>query len=130
MIDLVVDLLICLCNVNLVYYDFVILLLSKLKMNIVQIFQQEGYIVGWEIIDVCVGKNLMLMLKYGLNCEWFIVGIKCVFKFGFCVYVKFIEFFMVFGGFGVVILFIFFGFFIDCQVEQKGVGGEVFVYVW
>jgi len=47
MIDFIVDMFMCLWNVNLVYYDFVVMLFSKFKFYIVEIFEVEGYILFW-----------------------------------------------------------------------------------
>ena len=103
---------------------------SKLKTNIAQILQQEGYIAGWEVSDARVGQNLTMTLKYGPNRERSIAGIKRVSKPGLRVYARSTELPKVLGGLGVVILSTSSGLLTDRQAEQKGVGGEVLAYVW
>ena len=130
MTDPVADLLTRLRNANSAHHDSVTLPSSKLKTNIAQILQQEGYIAGWETTDARVVKNLTLTLKYGPNRERSIAGIQRVSKPGLRVYAKSTELPTVLGGLGVAILSTSSGLLTDRQAEQKGVGGEVLAYVW
>ncbi len=57
MTDPVADLLTRLRNANSAHHDSVTLPSSKLKTNIAQILQQEGYIAGWETSDARVGQK-------------------------------------------------------------------------
>ena len=130
MTDPVADLLTRLRNANSAHHDSVTLPSSKLKTNIAEILQQEGYISAWETTDARVGKNLTLTLKYGPNRERSIAGIKRVSKPGLRVYARSTEIPTVLGGLGVAILSTSSGLLTDRQAEQKGVGGEVLAYVW
>ena len=130
MTDPVADMLTRLRNANSAHHDSVTMPSSKLKTNIAQILQQEGYIAGFEIADARVGSNLTLSLKYGPNRERSIAGIKRVSKPGLRVYAKSTELPKVLGGLGVAILSTSSGLLTDRQAEQKGVGGEVLAYVW
>lgn len=129
-IDLIVDMFICIRNVNNVCYEVVDILVFKMKKVIVQILLEEGFIKDYEIIDD--GKNgiIRIRLKYGLNKERVIIGFKRILKLGRRVYVGKDEFLRVLGGFGIVIIFILKGIMIDKKVRKEGVGGEVFCYVW
>ncbi|UNK71631.1 30S ribosomal protein S8 [Microbacterium sp. H1-D42] len=130
MTDPVADMLTRLRNANSAHHDSVTMPSSKLKTNIAQILQQEGYIAGFEVADARVGSNLTLSLKYGPNRERSIAGIKRVSKPGLRVYAKSTELPKVLGGLGVAILSTSSGLLTDRQAEKKGVGGEVIAYVW
>jgi small subunit ribosomal protein S8 len=69
-------------------------------------------------------------LKYGVNREASIAGIKRVSKPGLRVYAKSTELPKVLGGRGVAILSTSSGLLTDRQAAKKGVGGEVLAYVW
>ena len=130
MTDPVADMLTRLRNANSAHHDSVTMPSSKLKTNIAEILQQEGYIAGFEVVDARVGSNLTLSLKYGPSRERSIAGIKRVSKPGLRVYAKSTELPKVLGGLGVAILSTSSGLLTDRQAEQKGVGGEVLAYVW
>jgi small subunit ribosomal protein S8 len=117
-------------NANSAHHDTVTMPSSKLKTNIAEILQKEGYIAGFEVTDARVGSSLTLSLKYGPNRERSIAGIKRVSKPGLRVYAKSTELPKVLGGLGVAILSTSSGLLTDRQAEQKGVGGEVIAYVW
>ena len=130
MTDPVADLLTRVRNANSAHHDTVSLPSSKLKTNIAEILQKEGYIAGFEVSDARVGQTLTITLKYGPNRERSIAGIKRVSKPGLRVYAKSTELPKVLGGLGVAILSTSSGLLTDRQAEQKGVGGEVLAYVW
>ena len=130
MTDPVADMLTRLRNANSAHHDSVTMPSSKLKTNIAEILQQEGYISGFEVTAARVGSDLTLSLKYGPNRERSIAGIKRVSKPGLRVYAKSTELPKVLGGLGVAILSTSSGLLTDRQAEQKGVGGEVLAYVW
>jgi small subunit ribosomal protein S8 len=130
MTDPVADMLTRLRNANSAHHDSVTMPSSKLKTNIAEILQKEGYIAGFEVTDARVGSSLTLSLKYGPNRERSIAGIKRVSKPGLRVYAKSTELPKVLGGLGVAILSTSSGLLTDRQAEQKGVGGEVLAYVW
>jgi small subunit ribosomal protein S8 len=103
---------------------------SKIKSHIAEILQQEGYIASWRVEDAEVGKDLVVMLKYGNARERSIVGIKRVSKPGLRVYAKKDNLPRVLGGLGVAILSTSSGLMTDRQAKKNGVGGEVLAYVW
>lgn len=107
MIDLIVDFLICICNVNMVKYDKLELFVFKIKKEIVEILKCEGFICDVEYIEDDNVGIICVFLKYGVIGECVIIGLKCISKLGLCVYVKLIEVFKVFNGLGIVIVFIF-----------------------
>jgi small subunit ribosomal protein S8 len=131
MTDPVADMLTRLRNANRAFHDEVSMPSSKLKTNIAEILQKEGYIAGWKVEkNERVGQTLTIDLKYGPNRERSIAGIKRVSKPGLRVYAKSTEIPHVLGGLGVAILSTSSGLLTDRGATKKGVGGEVLAYVW
>ena len=130
MTDPIADMLTRLRNANSAYHDTVTMPFSKLKSNIAEILQAEGYISGWKVEEAEVGKKLTLDLKYGPNRERSIAGVRRVSKPGLRVYAKSTNLPKVLGGLGVAILSTSSGLLTDRQASKKGVGGEVLAYVW
>ncbi len=130
MTDPIADMLTRLRNANSAYHETVEMPYSKLKQNIAEILQAEGYISGWSIEDARVGKTLTIDLKFGPNRERSLAGVKRVSKPGLRVYAKSTNLPKVLGGLGVAILSTSSGLLTDKQAATKGVGGEVLAYVW
>ena len=130
MTDPIADMLTRLRNANSAYHDTVSMPYSKIKVHIAEILQQEGYISGWNVADAEVGKNLVVLLKYGPSRERSIAGVKRVSKPGLRVYAKKDNLPRVLGGLGVAIISTSGGLMTDRQAVRKGVGGEVLAYVW
>jgi len=103
---------------------------SKIKVNIAEILQQEGYISGFRVEDAEVGRKLVIALKFGPTRERSIAGIKRVSKPGLRVYARKDNLPKVLGGLGVAIISTSDGLMTDKQAKRKGVGGEVLAYVW
>jgi small subunit ribosomal protein S8 len=130
MTDPIADMLTRLRNANSAYHESVSMPYSKLKQNIAEILQAEGYISGWSVEDARVGKTLTIDLKFGPNRERSLAGVKRVSKPGLRVYAKSTNLPKVLGGLGVAILSTSSGLLTDKQAATKGVGGEVLAYVW
>ncbi|WP_028245941.1 30S ribosomal protein S8 [Pseudoclavibacter soli] len=128
--DPVADLLTRLRNANSAHLERVALPYSKLKRNIADILQREGYVAEVGEEPARVGKTLLITLKYGPQRERTITGIKRVSKPGLRVYAKSTELPQVLGGLGVAILSTSSGLLTDREAKSKGVGGEVLAYVW
>jgi small subunit ribosomal protein S8 len=132
MTDPIADMLTRLRNANSAYHDTVEMPYSKIKNNIAEILQQEGYIAGWTIEDRegTPGRTLVISLKYGPNRERSIAGVRRVSKPGLRVYAKATGLPKVLGGLGVAIISTSTGLLTDKQANKRGVGGEVLAYVW
>jgi len=130
MTDPIADMLTRLRNANSAYHDVVSMPYSKIKSHIAEILQQEGYIASWRVEDAEVGKNLVVILKFGNQRERSIAGIKRVSKPGLRVYAKKDNLPKVLGGLGVAIISTSGGLLTDKQANKRGVGGEVLAYVW
>ena len=130
MTDPIADMLTRLRNANTAYHESVTMPHSKIKTNIAEILQREGYIAGFHVEEAMVGKALVLDLKYGPNRERSIAGLRRVSKPGLRVYAKSTGLPRVLGGLGVAIISTSTGLLTDRQAAKKGVGGEVLAYVW
>ncbi len=130
MTDPIADMLTRLRNANSAHHETVTMPHSKLKSNIAEILQAQGYISGWTVEDAKVGKTLTLTLKYGPSRERALTGVRRVSKPGLRVYAKSTNLPQVLGGLGVAILSTSSGLLTDRQAQAKGVGGEVLAYVW
>ena len=130
MTDPIADMLTRVRNANSAHHDVVSMPYSKLKKNIAEILQSEGYIASWKIEEAEVGQTLTSDLKYGPNRERSIAGVRRVSKPGLRVYAKSTNLPRVLGGLGVAILSTSNGLLTDRQAHEKGVGGEVLAYVW
>jgi small subunit ribosomal protein S8 len=130
MTDPIADMLTRLRNANSAYHDRVVMPHSKIKANIAEILQREGYIAGFHAEDAAVGKSLVVELKFGPNRERSIAGLRRVSKPGLRVYAKSTSLPKVLGGLGVAIISTSGGLLTDRQAAKKGVGGEVLAFVW
>jgi small subunit ribosomal protein S8 len=130
MTDPIADMLTRLRNANSAYHDRVVMPHSKIKANIAEILQREGYISDFHAEDAAVGKSLVIELKFGPNRERSIAGLRRVSKPGLRVYAKSTSLPKVLGGLGVAIISTSSGLLTDRQAAKKGVGGEVLAFVW
>lgn len=103
---------------------------SKIKRDIAEILLNEGFIAGYDIYDDGKQGIIKIDLKYGMNDERIISGMKRISKPGLRVYVKSNELPTVLGGLGIAIISTSKGVLTDKQARTEGVGGEVVCYVW
>jgi len=131
MTDPIADMLTRLRNANTAHHDSTAMPYSKIKANIAELLQREGYISGWQVVDnEGVGRTLTIELKYGPNRERSISGVRRVSKPGLRVYCKSSSLPKVLGGLGIAIISTSSGLVTDKQAAKQRVGGEVLAYVW
>ncbi|WP_182546211.1 30S ribosomal protein S8 [Halosaccharopolyspora lacisalsi] len=130
MTDPIADMLTRLRNGSRAYHDEIVMPHSKIKANIADMLQREGYVSGSRTEDGEKSKNLIVELKYGQNREKSIAGLRRVSKPGLRVYAKSTNLPKVLGGLGIAIISTSGGLMTDRQAMKKGVGGEVLAYVW
>ncbi|MBK9697437.1 MAG: 30S ribosomal protein S8 [Propionibacteriaceae bacterium] len=133
MTDPIADMLTRLRNANQAYHDSTNMPHSKIKVGIAEILKQQGYIVGYEVLEPTegqVGKTLTLTLKYGKNRERSLAGVRRISKPGLRVYAKSTALPKVLGGMGIAIISTSQGLLTDKEANSKSVGGEVLAYVW
>ncbi|NLB87772.1 MAG: 30S ribosomal protein S8 [Syntrophomonadaceae bacterium] len=130
MTDPVADLLTRIRNGNVVMHETVEVPSSNIKLGIVQILKEEGYIKDYEYIEDGKQGIIRIYLKYGQNKEKVITGLKRISKPGLRVYVKKDEVPKVLGGLGTAIISTSQGLMADKTARKKGLGGEVICYIW
>ena len=131
MSDPIADMLTRIRNANTAKHDTVDVPVSKMKVAIAQILQQEGYIVKYDVLDEGAFQTIRITLKYGRDKnEKIISGLKRISKPGLRVYAGSEEMPKVLGGLGIAIVSTNLGVMTDKEARKQHVGGEVLCYVW
>lgn len=102
---------------------------SKLKIEIADILQKEGYIKAYRVIDDGKQGTLRVNLKY-FNSRHVISGIQRVSRPGRRVYKGSGEISRVRDGMGISIVSTSSGLMTDLKARTSNVGGEVLLKVW
>ena len=110
---------------------------SKLKVEIAKILQDEGYIAGYKIVETPASRagkaarqQMRMFLKYGPGGEKAISGVERVSRPGRRVYANRDSVPPVLGGLGVAILTTSRGVMTGQAAKKAGVGGEILCNVW
>lgn len=131
MTDIIADMLTRIRNANIMKYDTVEVLGSKMTLEIARILKAEGYISEYKEEKAKTGNKITLNLKYANNKkEKVITGLKRISKPGLRVYAKASELPRVLNGLGIAIISTSQGVMTDKEARSKGLGGEVLAYVW
>jgi small subunit ribosomal protein S8 len=128
--DSIGDMLTRVRNAATVRHDTVEMPASKLKVAILKILKEEGFISDYEVIKAKPEKLIRIRLKYGDDNRSIISGIERVSKPGLRVYAQHNEIPRVYGGVGIAILSTPKGVVTGQNARRNGVGGEVICYVW
>jgi len=103
---------------------------SKLRENVLEVLRREGYIRGFEPLELGGGKrDVSIQLKYQ-NGEPVIRELKRVSKPGRRIYAGVRELPQVFNGLGIAILSTPRGVMSDAEAREQRVGGEVLCTVF
>ena len=129
MTDPIADMLTRIRNANSLKYATVEMPSSKMKVEIAKILLEEGFISNFEVKGD-VKKQLTITLKYGVNGQRVISGLKKISKPGLRVNVPCEKLPRVLRGLGIAIISTSKGVVSDKTARQLGVGGEVLAYVW
>lgn len=120
---------------------------SQLKVSVVKILREEGYVKYFKVVRAgSVKRNpkggdtkdskplshnlLIVYLKYGAGGEQVINGIRRESKPGLRKYVKSIDIPRTLGGLGITILSTSKGLMTDREARKRNLGGEVLCAVW
>ena len=130
--DPIADLLTRIRNSNMRLKDRVDVPYSKLKLEVVRLLKEEGFIANFKSLYNQGGKSgtIRVFLKYSPAKEAVIRGIKRVSKPGLRVYRSYREIPRVRSGFAVTIMSTPGGVLTDKQAKEKKVGGEILCQVW
>ena len=131
MSDPIADMLTRIRNANAAKHDTVDVPASKMKLAIVKILLDEGYIAKYDIIEDGAFKTIHITLKYGADKnDKIISGIKRISKPGLRIYANKEELPQVLGGLGIAIISTNQGVITDKEARKLNVGGEVLAFVW
>lgn len=126
--DPIADLLTRIRNARNARHRYVDLRLSKLKMQIIKVLQEQGYIDNF-LMDEERGR-MRIFLKYGDGREPVIKGLKRISSPGLRRYIGYKQIPKIFGGMGVAILSTPSGIVDGETARRQRVGGELLCYVW
>ena len=124
MSDPVADLLTRIRNANMRKKDSLVLLSSKIKLNIVKVLKEEGFISNWELDDKAEFPQLTIWLKYVDNFP-VIREITRASKPGLRLYKKGKDCKPILNGQGISILSTSKGIMSDRKCREGNIGGEV-----
>ena len=129
MTDPIADMLTRIRNANLRKHPTVSVPASKIKLDILRVLKEEGYISDFVKIEDEKQGMISITLKY-VNKTSVIKGLKRISKPGLKVYAKRNELPKVLNGMGIAIISTSKGLVTDAKARELGVGGEVVAYVW
>lgn len=130
MTDPIADLLTRIRNANHMKHEFVEIPASKIKLEILNVIKNEGYINDIEYTEDGKQGTIKVALKYTDSKERVIKGIKRISKPGLRVYAKSTEMPRVLNGLGIAVVSTSNGVMTDKEARQQNVGGEVIAYIW
>jgi small subunit ribosomal protein S8 len=125
MTDPVSDLLTRIRNASGARHETVDVPSSKLKMDIVRILKQEGYVSNYSLVQDNKQGIIRVQLRYAAGKRPVISSLDRVSRPGCRVYARKTEVPSVLGGLGISILSTSQGVFTGKQAQEKGLGGEV-----
>ena len=130
--DPIADLFIRILNAGKRGHEKVLIPASKLKAEVLRVFQAEGFIKRYQRSDAEGHPVLEVELRYFPNRQKqsFITGIRRVSKPGRRVYVGKQSIPKVMGGLGVSVLTTSQGVLTDHESRKNGVGGEILCHIW
>ncbi|WP_240377795.1 30S ribosomal protein S8 [Bacillus piscicola] len=128
--DPIADMLTRIRNANTVRHEKLELPASNLKKELAEILKKEGFIRDVESIDDNKQGIIRIFLKYGVDNERVITGLKRISKPGLRVYARADELPRVLGGLGIAVISTSKGVMTDKEARKQQVGGEVLAYIW
>ena len=130
MTDPIADLLTRIRNALMAHHDTVEMPYSKIKVAIVKILEQEGFIGGQHVVETGPFPTVKVELKYDADSVPAIRSLKRTSKPGCRVYASRDEIPLVLGGMGINILSTSSGIMTGRKAREQGIGGEVLCEVY
>jgi len=129
--DPIADMLTRIRNANMVKFDKVDVLLSRVNLNIAKVLNKAGYIGRFDVKKDSSGREVLrIYLKYSDSKERVITEIQRVSKPGRRVYVKSEKIPRVLNGYGIAVLSTSKGIITDKEARELNIGGEILCNVW
>ena len=129
MTDPIADLLTRIRNANKMHHEKVSIPSSTLKLNILKVLKEEGFITDYVVIEDSKQNVIEVTLKYNNN-EAVIKGLRRISKPGLRKYTDVDNLPKVLHGLGIAIISTSKGVMTDSEARKQKVGGEVLAYVW
>ena len=127
--DPIADALTRIRNANQVNHSNVLIPASKLKVELIKLLKEEGYVEDYEIKEDNGFKVIDVTLKY-FNKKPVITTLKRVSTPGLRTYSKAKNLPRVFDGMGIAVVSTSKGLMTDKAARNQNLGGEVLCYVW
>jgi small subunit ribosomal protein S8 len=128
-IDPIADMLTRIRNAIMASHESVLVPSSKIKLSIVKILKEEGFIDRYEVLKGKPQPMIKIHLKY-TDDQPAILGLERVSKSSLRVYVERHEVPRVYGGLGIAILSTSKGVMTGQAAWRQRLGGEILCYVW
>lgn len=128
--DAIADMLTRIRNASSAKHESVDIPASNMKKSVAKILLEEGYIKSVDEVEDGKQGIIRVTLKYTVNKQNVITGIKKISKPGLRVYAGKDEVPKVLGGLGIAIISTSKGIMTDKKARTVGVGGEVLAFVW
>jgi small subunit ribosomal protein S8 len=128
--DPIADMLTRIRNANMAEKKVVQMPHSKMKSEIARILKAEGFIKDYTVENVGGKSMLNVFLKYTMDREPVIQGLRRISKSSCRKYVNAEEIPRVLGGIGLAIISTSSGVVTDNEARAKKIGGEVLCYIW
>ncbi len=132
MTDPIADMLTRIRNARQARKEQVTIPASNLKIGIVQILKEEGFIKKYKVVRSAKQKQgvLRLNLRYDENNECVIEGLQRVSRPGRRMYVGRDHTMKSQGGIGILVMSTSQGIMTDQEARRRGIGGEIICSVW
>jgi small subunit ribosomal protein S8 len=127
--DPIADMLTRIRNAIMADHDCVLVPSSKIKLSIIKIFEEEGFIDRYEVLKGKPQTMMKIHLKY-TDGQPAILGLERASRPGLRVYVERREIPRVYGGLGITILSTSKGIMTGQEAWRQHLGGEILCYVW
>ena len=128
--DPVADMLAKIRNASMARYEKVDIPTSKLKLEIVKILKNEGFVKNFKKVTVENITFIRIFLKYDDKLSPIIHGIKKISTPGRRVYAGYKKMPRIFNGYGTLIVSTSVGVTTGRKAAEKKVGGELICSVW
>lgn len=128
--DPIADMFTVIRNANRVFKEKVDIPASKLKLNIIRLLKEKGFISNYKFIEDRKQGILRIYLCYTPQREQVICGLKRISKPGRRIYRSWKELPRVYTGLGYALISTSKGIFTDEEARKKKIGGEVVGYIW
>ena len=129
MTDPIADLLTRIRNANKMHHEKVSIPSSSLKLNILKVLKEEGFITDYAVKEDNKQNVIEVTLKYNNN-ECVIKGLRRISKPGLRKYTDVENLPKVLHGLGIAIISTSKGVMTDSEARKQKIGGEVLAYVW